>query len=402
MNLEEDRGETGTSGIRRRRKKTAAEDTQTVIREVVLPETIKVQDLANRMARRVGDVIKELMKIGVMATINQNIDSDTAEVIITEFGHRVRRVDDLEAGLEGPEDQEEHLQPRPPVITVMGHVDHGKTSLLDRLRQSNTVAREAGGITQHIGAYQLTDLPQAPFESITFIDTPGHEIFTQMRTRGATMTDIVILVIAADDGIMPQTIEAIHHARAAKVSLIIAINKIDVPAAEPQKIREALLRYEIVVEKMGGEVLDVEVSAKTGQGLDALIEAIVLQSEILNLRANPNRLASGVVIESKLDRRLGALVSVLVQRGTLRPGDFVVVGQAWGKVRALITDQGVMCAKATPSMPVEISGMNGIALAGDPFFVVEKESKARQIAHLRTHKKRSQPVSTPQNPSRNF
>ena len=393
LELEEDRGE--VQGPRRRRKKTAAEESRTVIRDVVLPDRITVQELANRMARRVGDVIKELMKIGVMATINQEIDADTAEIIINDFGHRVRRVDNLEEGLEGPEDREEDLQPRAPVVTVMGHVDHGKTSLLDRLRQTNTTAKEAGGITQHIGAYQVRTSPQAVFERITVIDTPGHEIFTQMRTRGATMTDIVVLVIAADDGIMPQTVEAIHHVRAAKVPLIVAINKIDLPSANPRKIREDLLRHEIVVETMGGEVLEVEVSAKNGHGLDALIEAIILQAEILNLRSNPNRAASGLVIESRLDRGKGALVSVLVQRGTLKTGDFLVAGQTWGKVRVLTTDQGERCHEAPPSTPVEISGMNSVALAGEPFFVVEKESKARQIAQARLHKQRSQPLPKP-------
>ena len=391
LDTEEERGEE-ILGLRRKRKKTVSEESRTVIREVKLPETIKVQELANRMARRVGDVIKELMKIGVMATINQEIDADTAEIIITECGHRVRRVNDIEEGLAGPEDRAEDLHPRPPVVTVMGHVDHGKTSLLDRLRQTNVVDKEAGGITQHIGAYQVRN---APFGSITFIDTPGHEIFTQMRNRGARITDIVILVVAADDGIMPQTIEAIHHAQAAKVPLILAINKIDLPAANPQKIREDLLRYEIAVEKMGGEVLEVEVSAKSGRGLEALLEAIVLQAEMLNLRANPNRPASGVVLESKLDRRRGALVSVLVQRGTLKPGDLIVVGQTWGKARLLTSDRGCACDQAPPSMPVEISGMNAVALAGEPFFVVEKEAKARQIVQSRLHKKRSTEPSLP-------
>ena len=393
LELEQDREE--VQGPRRRRKKTAADESRTVIRDVVLPDRITVQELANRMARRVGDVIKELMKIGVMATINQEIDADTAEIIINDFGHRVRRVDNLEQGLEGPEDREEELHPRAPVVTVMGHVDHGKTSLLDRLRQTNTTAKEAGGITQHIGAYQVRTSPQAVFERITVIDTPGHEIFTQMRTRGATMTDIVVLVIAADDGIMPQTVEAIHHVRAAKVPLIVAINKIDLPSANPGKIREDLLRHEIVVETMGGEVLEVEVSAKNGHGLDALIEAIILQAEMLNLRSNPNRAASGLVIESRLDRGKGALVSVLVQRGTLKTGDFVVAGQTWGKVRVLTTDQGEQCQEAPPSTPVEISGMNAVALAGESFFVVEKESKARQIAQARLHKQRSQPRPKP-------
>ncbi|HEY1857925.1 translation initiation factor IF-2, partial [Acidocella sp.] len=337
-----------------------------VVREVILPETITVQELANRMAARGNEVVKALMKMGVMATITQAIDADTAELVITEFGHRARRVadSDVELGLEGGADTETELQLRPPVVTIMGHVDHGKTSLLDALRHTDVAAGEAGGITQHIGAYQVK-LPSGA--QITFLDTPGHEAFTAMRARGAGVTDIVVLVVAADDGVMPQTIEAIKHAKAAQVPLIVAINKIDRPGADANRVRQELLQYEIVVEEMGGDTQDVEVSALKKLGLDKLEEAIILQAEVLELRANPNRSAEGAVVESRLDRGRGPVATVLVQKGTLRPGDIVVAGTQWGRVRAMQDDKGKAVKAATPSTPVEVLGLSAAPTAGEPF-----------------------------------
>jgi translation initiation factor IF-2 len=358
-----------------------------VVREVILPETITVQELANRMAARGNEVVKVLMKMGVMATITQAIDADTAELVVSEFGHRARRVADadVELGLEGVTDAEGDLQPRPPVVTIMGHVDHGKTSLLDALRKTDVAAGEAGGITQHIGAYQVK-LPSGA--QITFIDTPGHEAFTAMRARGAGVTDIVVLVVAADDGVMPQTIEAIRHAKAANVPIIVAINKIDRPGANPNRVRQELLQHDVVVEEMGGETQDVQVSALKGTGLDKLEEAILLQAEVLELRANPNRTAEGAIIESRLDRGRGPVATVLVQKGTLHPGDIVVAGAEWGRVRAMQDDKGKAVPTATPATPVEILGLSAAPTAGEPFVVVENDSRAREIVEFRARKQR--------------
>ncbi len=358
-----------------------------VVREVILPETITVQELANRMAARGTDVVKTLMKLGVMATITQAIDADTAELVIAEFGHRARRVadSDVELGLEGATDGDADLQLRPPVVTIMGHVDHGKTSLLDALRHTDVAAGEAGGITQHIGAYQVK-LPSGA--QITFLDTPGHEAFTAMRARGAGVTDIVVLVVAADDGVMPQTIEAIKHAKAADVPLIVAINKIDRPGANPDRVRQELLQHEIVVEAMGGETQDVEVSALKKLGLDKLEEAILLQAEVLELRANPDRTAEGAVIESRLDRGRGPVATVLVQKGTLHAGDIVVAGAQWGRVRAMQDDKGKAVKLALPATPVEILGLSAAPTAGEPFVVVESDVRAREIVEYRQQKLR--------------
>jgi translation initiation factor IF-2 len=358
-----------------------------VVREVVLPEAITVQELANRMAARAGDVIKSLMKMGVMATITQALDADTAQLVVEEFGHRVKRVSegDVEEGLSGAADLDEDLETRPPVVTVMGHVDHGKTSLLDALRATDVAAHEAGGITQHIGAYQVT-LPSG--HQITFIDTPGHEAFTAMRARGAGVTDIVVLVVAADDGVMPQTIEAIRHAKAADVPIIVAINKIDKPGADPQRVRTELLSHEIVVEAMGGDTQDIEVSALKKTGLDKLEEAILLQAEVLDLKANPYRAAEGTVIESKLDRGRGPVATILVQKGTLDQGDIVVAGAEWGRVRAMLDDKGRSMKEAQPSTPVEILGLSAAPGAGEPFVVVEDEARAREISDFRQRKLR--------------
>ncbi|MGA1634318.1 MAG: translation initiation factor IF-2, partial [Gemmobacter sp.] len=351
-------------------------------RDVQLPETIIVQELANRMAERAADVVKALMKMGVMATMNQTIDADTAEIIIEEFGHRSVRVSDadVEQVIDSVADRPEDLAPRPPIVTIMGHVDHGKTSLLDAIRKTNVVSGEAGGITQHIGAYQVRAANGA---LITFLDTPGHAAFTSMRARGAQVTDIVVLVVAADDAVMPQTIEAINHAKAAKVPMIVAINKCDKPSANPQKVRTDLLQHEVVVEAMSGDVLDVEVSALTGKGLDELLENIALQAEILDLRANPHRAAQGAVIEAKLDVGRGPVATVLVQHGTLRKGDIFVVGEQWGKVRALLNDKGERVDEAGPSVPVEVLGLSGTPEAGDTLNVVETEMQAREIATYR-------------------
>ena len=358
------------------------QDREKVVRDVQLPEAILVGELANRMAERVADVVKALMKNGIMATQNQTLDADTAELIIEEFGHRVVRVSDadVEDAIEVVDDKDGNLQPRPPIVTIMGHVDHGKTSLLDAIRKANVVAGEAGGITQHIGAYQVkTDTGAV----LTFLDTPGHAAFTSMRARGAQVTDIVVLVVAADDAVMPQTVEAINHAKAAKVPMIVAINKVDKYEANPQKVRTDLLQHEVVVEAMSGDVQDVEVSAKTGKGLDNLLEAIALQAEILELRANPDRQAAGAVIEAKLDVGRGPVATVLVQHGTLRKGDIFVVGEQWGKVRALINDKGETIAEAGPSVPVEVLGLSGTPSAGDTLNVVETEAQAREIAAYR-------------------
>ena len=351
-------------------------------RDVQLPETIVVSELANRMAERAADVVKALMKMGMMVTANQTIDADTAELVIEEFGHHAVRVSDsdVEQVIDQVADKPEDLQSRPAIVTIMGHVDHGKTSLLDAIRHANVVSGEAGGITQHIGAYQVKASTGAV---ITFLDTPGHAAFTSMRARGAQVTDIVVLVVAADDAVMPQTIEAINHAKAAKVPMIVAINKIDKPSANPQKVRTDLLQHEVVVEEMGGDVQTVEVSAKTGLGLNNLLEAIALQAEILELRANPERAAQGAVIEAKLDVGRGPVATVLVQNGTLKRGDIFVVGEQWGKVRALINDKGDRVDEAGPSVPVEVLGINGTPEAGDVLNVVETEAQAREIAQYR-------------------
>ncbi len=356
-----------------------------VTRDVVLPDTITVQELAARMAARAGDVVKSLMKMGVMATITQSLDADTAELVVQEFGHRARRVSesDVEIGIEGETDIDTDLQTRAPVVTVMGHVDHGKTSLLDALRSTDVVRGEAGGITQHIGAYQV----QMPSGSkITFIDTPGHEAFTAMRSRGASVTDIVVLVVAADDGVMPQTIEAIKHARASEAPIVVAINKMDKPDANPGRVRQELLSHEIVVEEMGGDTQDVEVSALKRLGLDKLEEAILLQAELLDLKANPDRTAEGSVIESRLDRGRGPVATVLVQKGTLNAGDIVVAGAEWGRVRAMTDDKGKALKSAGPSTPVEIQGLSSVPRAGEPFVVVENEGRAREISEFRQRK----------------
>ncbi len=352
------------------------------IRDVVIPETITVGELANRMAERGNDLVRALFKMGVPSAMGDTIDQDTAELLVTEFGHNYTRVSasDVEIDVAMDVDDEETLVTRPPVVTIMGHVDHGKTSLLDALRGTDVVRGEAGGITQHIGAYQVT---LKSGEQITFLDTPGHEAFSEMRKRGANVTDIVVLVVAADDSIKPQTIEAINHAKAADVPIVVAITKIDKPEANAQKVREALLQYEVIVEEMSGDVQDVEVSALKKTGLDELTEKLHLQAELLELRANPDRAAEGSVIEAKLDKGRGPLATVLVRRGTLRVGDIVVVGQHSGKVRAMIDDKGRQLKEAGPSMPVEILGLSGVPSAGDPMSVVENEARAREVALYR-------------------
>jgi len=359
-----------------------SQEREKIVREVQVPEAIVVSELANRMAERVAEVVKSLMKMGMMVTQNQSIDADTAELIIEEFGHKIVRVSDadVEDVINEVEDAEEDLKPRPPVITIMGHVDHGKTSLLDAIRQANVVSGEAGGITQHIGAYQVT----APDGSLlSFLDTPGHAAFTSMRARGAQVTDIVVLVVAADDSVMPQTIEAINHAKAAKVPMIVAINKCDKLDANPDIVRTELLQHEVIVEAMSGDVQDVEVSALAKTGLDQLLEAISLQAEILELKANPKRAAQGAVIEAQLDVGRGPVATVLVQKGTLKQGDIFVVGEQWGKVRALINDKGERVKEAGPSVPVEVLGLNGTPEAGDVLNVVDTEAQAREIADYR-------------------
>lgn len=358
-----------------------------ISREVTIPEAITVQELSNRMAVKVSDVIKFFMKMGTMVTITQSIDGDTAQLVAEEMGHKVKRVSDadIEDVLTEEVDTEEMLEPRAPVVTIMGHVDHGKTSLLDALRTTDVAAGEAGGITQHIGAYQVT-LPSQ--KKITFIDTPGHAAFTEMRSRGANVTDIVVLVVAADDGIKDQTVEAINHAKAAKVPIIVAINKIDKPGANPARVGQELMQHELFLEEFGGDTLSVEVSALQKTNLDKLEEAILLQAEMGNLRANPNRLASGVVVESRLEKGRGPVVTTLIQKGTLKAGDFFVAGSEWGRVRVLLNDHGKTIASAGPAMPVEIIGFNGLPEAGDIFSVTQEESKAREIAEYRRHKKK--------------
>jgi translation initiation factor IF-2 len=374
--------------LREKRKMAGLEKPQQkVIREVIIPEVITVQELASRLAERSSDVIKVLMNMGVMATITQSIDADTAELIATEFGHQVKRVSesDIEIGLHVKDEDLSQMKPRPPVVTIMGHVDHGKTSLLDALRKTDVVAGEAGGITQHIGAYQVV-LDSG--DKITFIDTPGHAAFTEMRARGANVTDIVVLVVAADDGVKDQTIEAIRHAKAANVPIIIAINKIDKPEADPERVRNMLMQHEIFLEKVGGDILDVEVSAKKGINLDKLEETILLQAEILDLKAAPNRPAEGVVVESKLERGRGVVATILVQKGTLKVGDLFVAGAEYGRVRALLDDRGNSIEEAGPSVPVEILGFNGAPMAGDDFVVVESENRAREVSEFRQRRAR--------------
>lgn len=387
---EESRGRSLASLRRARQKqKQSMEQTEQikVVREVIIPDIITVSELANRMAIRGADVIKSLMKLGMMVTINQPIDADTAELLCSEFGHKFKRISesDIEIGLRGEEDAGEDMIHRAPVVTVMGHVDHGKTSLLDALRKTDVVAGEAGGITQHIGAYQVT---LKSGQKITFIDTPGHAAFTEMRARGANVTDIVVLVVAADDGIMEQTIEAIHHAKAAKVPMVVAINKMDKPDASPERVRSELLQHEVVLEEFGGEVLSVEVSAKKLINLDLLEEKILLQAEVLDLKSNPNRPAEGVVIEAQIDKGRGTVATILIQRGTLKVGDIFVAGTEWGRVRALVNDHGQKIEFVTPAMPAEVVGFNGVPSAGDEFFVVETEARAREVAEFRQRRDR--------------
>ena len=364
-----------------------AKPAEKVYREVIIPETITVQELAARMSERGADVVKQLMKMGVMATITQTIDADIAQIIVEEMGHKAKRVNesDVEDNLRDAPDPEETKLPRPPVVTVMGHVDHGKTSLLDNLRSTDVAAHEAGGITQHIGAYQIT-LENG--QKVTFIDTPGHAAFTEMRARGAKVTDIVVLVVAANDGIMPQTIEAITHAKAAGVPIVVAINKIDVPGADPNKVRTDLLSHDVVVESMGGDVLAVEVSAKKRINLDKLVEAILLQAEILDLKANPNHTAEGAIIEAKMEKGRGSVATVLVQRGTLKQGDIFVAGKDWGRVRAMVDERGQRVSEAGPSFPVEVLGFQSTPSAGDDFIVVNDEDRAREVAAYRQRKER--------------
>ena len=363
------------------------EPKEKVLREVILPETITIQELANRMSERGVDVIRLLMRQGQMHKITDVIDADTAQLIAEEMGHTVKRVaeSDVEEGLFDSPDEEGATESRPPVVTIMGHVDHGKTSLLDAIRKANVVSGEAGGITQHIGAYQVT-APNG--QAITFIDTPGHAAFTAMRARGAKVTDIVVLVVAADDGVMPQTIEAINHARAAGVPLIVAVNKIDKPDAKPERVRTELLQHEVQVETFGGDTLEVEVSATKQINLDKLLDAISLQAEVLDLKADPNRAAEGTVIEARLDRGRGPVATVLVQRGTMKMGDIIVAGSQWGRVRALLDDQGKNVREAGPSFPVEVLGFNGAPEAGDRVAVVENEARAREISEYRERQKR--------------
>ncbi|MBO9715201.1 translation initiation factor IF-2, partial [Sphingomonas sp.] len=351
------------------------------VRDVVVPEAITVQELANRMAEKGADLVKALFKMGMPVTINATIDQDTAELLVTEFGHNIQRVSESDVDLvEAEADAAETLQPRPPVVTIMGHVDHGKTSLLDALRGTDVVKGEAGGITQHIGAYQVTLKDKS---KITFLDTPGHEAFTEMRARGADVTDIVVLVVAANDGLMPQTIEAINHTKAAGVPMIVAINKIDLDSANPQRVRERLLEHDVQVEEMGGETQDVEVSALKKIGLDDLVEKIQIQAELMELRANPDRPAEGTVVEAKLDKGRGPVATILVNRGTLKVGDVFVVGAESGKVRALVNDKGQQVKEAGPATPVEVLGLSGVPMAGDPLQVVENEARAREVAEYR-------------------
>ncbi len=390
---DEDDDDYGFGGPRRRFKKkqpkpvVVQQPQEKIIKEVTIPEIITVQELANRMAEKSADVIKKLMSLGVMATINQPIDADTAQIIVEEFGHKFKRVaeSDVEVGLTGPEDKPEDLKPRPPVVTVMGHVDHGKTSLLDALRETNVAAKEAGGITQHIGAYQIQ---VETGDKITFIDTPGHEAFSEMRARGAKVTDIVVLVVAANDGIMPQTVEAIRHAQAAEVPIVVAINKIDLPGADPMKVKTALLNHGIAVEELGGECLCAEVSAKKRINIDKLVEAILLQAEILDLKANPNRKAEGTVIEAKMEKGRGSVATVLVQRGTMHVGDICIAGKEWGHVRAMFNETGHKIFEAGPATPVEVLGLQGTPSAGDDFIIVNDETQAKEVTNYRIRKER--------------
>ncbi|MFO1254365.1 MAG: translation initiation factor IF-2 [Sphingomonadaceae bacterium] len=363
----------------------SAQPREKQVREVVVPEAITVQELANRMAEKGADLVKALFKMGMMVTVNQTIDADTAELLVEEFGHSIQRVSESDVDIDTAEDVDapETLKARPPVVTIMGHVDHGKTSLLDALRGTDVVRGEAGGITQHIGAYQIKTKKG---DLITFLDTPGHEAFTEMRQRGANVTDIVVLVVAGDDGIMPQTVEAINHTKAAGVPMIVAITKADRPEYNPQKIRERLLEHEIVVEAMSGDVQDVEVSAKTKAGLDELIEKILLQSELMELKANPDRAAEAAVIEAKLDKGKGPLATVLITRGTLKVGDVLVVGTHSGRVRAMLDDKGRQIKAAPPALPVEVLGISGVPMAGDTLTVVENEARAREVASYRAEK----------------
>ena len=372
---------------REKRQSDTFENTEKVSRTVQLPDTISIQELANRMAERAVDVIKILMQQGIMAKINDVIDADTAQIVAEDLGHSVRRVSesDIEDGLIGEADSDEDMSPRPPVVTVMGHVDHGKTSLLDALRKEKVAAGEAGGITQHIGAYQTTTQNGVV---ISFIDTPGHAAFTAMRARGAKVTDIVILVVAADDGVMPQTVEAINHAKAAEAPMIVAINKMDKAEADPTRVKNELLQHEIIAEDMGGDTQMIEVSAQTGAGLEDLLEAVALQAEVMELKANAERDGEGIVIEAKLDKGRGPVATVLIQRGTLRVGDVFVVGQVSGRVRALINDHGEQIDMAGPSAPVEVLGSGGVPGAGDVFSVVETEARAREVAEYRERKAR--------------
>ena len=378
----------------RQRRVDGGGEREKIVREVVVPEAITVQELANRMAERVADIVKYLMKQGQMVRAIDSLDADTAELIVEEFGHTVKRVSesDVEDGFLTSDDPDDTKTPRPPIVTVMGHVDHGKTSLLDALRKTDVVAGEAGGITQHIGAYQVR---LASGDRISFLDTPGHAAFSAMRARGATVTDIVILVVAADDSVMPQTIEAINHARAAEVPMIVAVNKCDKPDSTPDKVLQDLLQHEVVVESMGGETQAIKVSALTGAGLDELTEAISLQAELLELKANPDRSAEGVVIESELDTGRGPVATVLVHRGTLKRGDLVVAGGAWGKVRALINERGQQLKEAGPSTPVEILGLSAPPDPGEPFAVVDNEARAREITEYRIRKQREKSAGAP-------
>ncbi|MBE6463076.1 MAG: translation initiation factor IF-2 [Alphaproteobacteria bacterium] len=394
FNDDEDEDDYGYGAPRRRYKKKAPKQVvqqvqpqEKIIKEVIIPEIITVQELANRMAEKSSEVIKKLMSLGVMATINQAIDADTAQIIVEEMGHKYKRVaeSDVEEGLTGPDDTENDLLPRAPVVTVMGHVDHGKTSLLDALRETNVVSREAGGITQHIGAYQIT---LQDGQKITFIDTPGHEAFSEMRARGAKVTDIVVLVVAANDGIKPQTIEAIRHAQAANVPIVVAINKIDLPAADPMKVKTELLQHGIAIEEMGGECLCAEVSAKKRINIDKLVEAILLQAEILDLKANPNRSADGVVIEAKMEKGRGNVATVLVQKGTLKVGEVIIAGKEWGHVRAMFNEHGKKVFEAGPATPVEVLGLQGTPSAGDDFIIVKDENQAREVTNYRIRKER--------------
>lgn len=383
----------GFGGARRRHKRkqpkpiVVQQPQEKIFKEVTIPEIITVQELANRMAEKGADVIKKLMSLGVMATINQPIDADTAQIIVEEFGHKFKRVadSDVEIGLSGPEDTAENILPRPPVVTVMGHVDHGKTSLLDALRETNVVSREAGGITQHIGAYQIQ---VETGDKITFIDTPGHEAFSEMRARGAKVTDIVVLVVAANDGIMPQTVEAIRHAQAAEVPIVVAINKIDLPGADPLKVKTTLLQHGIAVEEMGGECLCAEVSAKKRININKLVDAILLQAEMLDLKANPDRQAEGAVIEAKMEKGRGSVATVLIQRGTLKVGDIAIAGKEWGHVRAMFNETGHKIFEAGPATPVEVLGLQGTPSAGDDFIVVKDENQAKEVTGYRIRKER--------------